>query len=354
MSFPIKRLTPLAVIVVLAALVVYALNHRANSAAPDGLIFANGRLESDRIAVASKVPGRVAEMFKQEGDAVKAGDMLARLDDSQIRPKVEQAQAAVAALTAQLQAKREEVAVARKEAPLGVAASQAQRQRAAAQAEQTRRDANRLSNLKKEGAIDAYRAEQAELAAVAAATQLDQAERQLSQSKLAFEKVAAAQTGLGALEAQLAAARAALAEAQAALDETVVKAPSNGVIAIRAREPGEVVGAGGTLFELYDPNQLFLRAYVPETDIGRLKLGLAARVWVDAYPDRAFEARLTNIANRAEFTPKEVQTRNERAKQVFGIKLLLKAQPDARLAPGLPGDAAIRYNDSTPWQAPKS
>ena len=354
MSFPIKRLTPIAVVVVLAALVGYALNHRANSAAPDGLIFANGRLESDRVAVASKVPGRIVEMRKQEGDTVTTGEVIARLDDTQIKPKVDQATAAVAALEAQLKAKREEVAVARKEAPLGVAASQAQRTRAAAQAEQTRRDANRLANLKKEGAIDAHRAEQAELAAVAAATQLDQAERQLSQSKLAIDKVAAAETALGALEAQLNAARATLAEAQAALDETVVKSPGNGVVAIRAREPGEVVGAGGTLFELYDPNQLYLRAYVPETDVGRLKLGLAARVWVDAYPDRAFEARLTNIANRAEFTPKEVQTRNERAKQVFGVKLLVKPQSDARLAPGLPGDAAIRYNDSTPWQAPKS
>lgn len=349
----LKRLLPLILLALLVAAVAYVLSQRNRGAAPDGLIFTNGRLESERIAVASKVPGRIAQMLKGEGDAVQAGEVIARLDDSLLQPKVQQAEAAIVALTAQLAARQAEVQVARQEVPLAVAASQAQRERALAQTQQARRDATRLANLQREGVIDAQHAEQAQLAATVAATLLDQAERQLSSARLGANKVAAAQIALQALDAQLAAARAQLQEAQNALAESTVKAPLSGVIAIRAREPGEVVGAGGTLFELYDPAQLYLRAFVPEADVGKLKLGLEAQVWVDAYPGQAFAAKLTNIANRAEFTPKEVQTHDERTKQVFAVKLLLAPRADVRLAPGLPADATLRYRADVNWQAPK-
>ncbi|WP_374358121.1 HlyD family secretion protein, partial [Chitinimonas sp.] len=173
------------------------------------------------------------------------------------------------------------------------------------------------------------------------------------QSRLALDKVAAKRIELGALAQQLKAAEAALTGAEAALAETEVKAPSAGVVAVRAREPGEVLAAGGTLYELFDPARLYLRAYVAETEVGKLKLGQAARVWVDAAPAVALPARLTTIANRAEFTPKEVQTRDERAKQVFGVKLHLEPSAQVRLAPGLPGDAAIAYRDGVSWQPPR-
>ncbi|MBV1775363.1 HlyD family efflux transporter periplasmic adaptor subunit [Burkholderiaceae bacterium DAT-1] len=349
----LKSLAPVAGGLLLAALVAGVLLHRDEGKAPEGLVFTNGRLESDRIAVASKVPGRIATMLHQEGELVEAGTLLAELDDSQIRPKVDAARAQVDALTAQLAAKTAEVAVARKEVPLGIAASEDQLARARAQAEQTRRDADRMARLREQGVIDAHHAEQATLAAVAAVTQRDQADKQLASARLGHDKVAASETALKALQGQLDAAKAQLAEAQAALDETRVKAPVKGVIAVRAREAGEVVGAGGTLFELYDPAQLYLRAYVPETEIGKLKLGLAARVWIDAAPDHPYTASLTHIANRAEFTPKEVQTHNERVKQVFAVKLLLVPEKDVRLAPGLPADAAIRYREDAAWKSPQ-
>jgi HlyD family secretion protein len=347
-----KHLALAALAVALLGLTIFAFS-RSHQATPDGLVYTNGRLEADRVAIASKVPGRVLVMLHQEGDSVAAGEVLARLDDSLLRPKAEQAAAAVKALEAQLAARRAEVEVARSEAPLGIAASEAQLARAAASAQQARRDAERLSQLERDGAIDAHHAEQARLASTAADTQLEQARQQLAQSRLAPARVDAKATELGALAGQLDAARAQLREAEAALAETEIRAPSAGVVAVRAREPGEVVGAGGTLFELYDPAQLYLRAYVPETEVGRLKLGQAARVWVDAAPDIALEASLTNIANRAEFTPKEVQTRDERAKQVFGIKLLLKPGAKLRLAPGLPADAAIAWRDGVTWRAPR-
>lgn len=352
MKISIKSVVPVLLLVGIVGLVGYVLSRQHQNAVPDGLVFTNGRLESERVAVASKVPGRIVAMLKQEGDSVKSGEVIAKLDDSQVVSKVDQAKAAIAAIEAQLAARKEELSVARREAPLGVAASEAQRQRASAQAMQTSKDAERYANLRKEGVIDAHHAEQAQLAAVAATTQLDQAERQLSMSRLAIDKVKAGETALLALVAQRDAAQAQLREAQTALDETLVKAPLDGVVAIRAREPGEVVGAGSTLFELYDPNQVYLRAYVAETDIGKIKLGLPAQIWVDAYPGRPFDAVLSTIASRAEFTPKEVQTHDERAKQVFGIKLLLKVPSDARLAPGLPADASIRYKDGVRWQAP--
>lgn len=350
----ISKILTLAVLAsgVLAAVIYVDMRERGNIA-PDGLVYTNGRIESDRIAIASKVPGRLVLMARHEGDSVKAGEVIARLDDSQIRPKVDQARAAITALEAQWAARKAELEVGRHEAPLGVAASQAQRTRAAAAAAQATRDAERMDNLRREGVIDAHRAEEARLAAIAAGTQLEQADKQLASSRLSIQRVKAGETGLGAIQAQIEAARATLREAEAALAETEVKAPIDGVIAVRAREPGEVIGAGGTLYEMYDPKSMYVRAYVGESDIGKLHLGLPARVWIDAYPDHPFEASLSMLANRAEFTPKEVQSHDERTKQVFLVKLLLKSDPLQGLAPGLPADASIRYKEQTAWRAPK-
>jgi HlyD family secretion protein len=93
--------------------------------------------------------------------------------------------------------------------------------------------------------------------------------------------------------------------------------------------------------------------FVPETEIGRVRLGLPARIYTDAFPERPFPATVRYIASRAEFTPKEIQTPDERVKLVYAVKLYLDENPDHRLTPGLPADAVIRWKDDTPWQRPR-
>jgi len=186
---------------------------------------------------------------------------------------------------------------------------------AQAQAVQARRDAERLRRLRDEGTAAVHEAEQAELAARVA--------------------------------------EANLAEATSLLDDLSLPAPVAGTISQRLADVGEVVAAGAPLLVIVNLDQLYLKVYVAEIEIGKLRLGLPAQVYTDAFPDRPFPATVRYIAARAEFTPKEVQTPDERVKLVYAVKLYLDANPEQRLTPGLPADAVIRWQDEAPWAKPQ-
>lgn len=113
------------------------------------------------------------------------------------------------------------------------------------------------------------------------------------------------------------------------------------------------MAAGAPLLELVDLDHLYLKVYVPEVQIGKLRLDLPARIYTDAFPDQPFEATVRYIASKAEFTPKEVQTPDERVKLIYPVKLYLTANPDHRLTPGLPADAVIRWREDVAWVKPR-
>lgn len=271
---------------------------------PEGLIQANGRIEGDQVMVAAKFGGRIAQLEAREGDTVSAGQVLVRLDDSQVGARVTQARAAVTALEAQVRA-------------------------AASREQQARRDVERFRGLGAAGTVSVYELEQAELAWSVARDQWRQA------------------------QAQVGNARAALAEAESVLADLTIRAPIAGTVTARMANLGEVVGAGTPLLTVVDLDRLYLKVYVPEIEIGRLRLGLPARVHIDAFPDQPYPATLRYIAAQAEFTPKEVQTRDERVKLVYAVRLYLAANPDHRLTPGLPADAVIRWKDEAAWMPPR-
>jgi HlyD family secretion protein len=118
-------------------------------------------------------------------------------------------------------------------------------------------------------------------------------------------------------------------------------------------DTGEVVIAGAPLLELVDLDRLYLKVYIPEIEIGKVRLDLPARIYTDAFPDQHFDATVGYIASKAEFTPKEVQTRDERVKLIYAVKLYLAANPDHRLTPGLPADAIIRWHEGVVWMKPR-
>ena len=117
---------------------------------------------------------------------------------------------------------------------------------------------------------------------------------------------------------------------------------------------GEVVAAGDPLLELVDLDHLYLKVYVPELQIGKVRLDLPARIFTDAFPDQPFASTVRYIASKAEFTPKEVQTPDERVKLIYAVKLYLSENLDHRLTPGLPADAIIRWRDDVAWSKPRS
>lgn len=354
-------------IIAAAALVIGFVYVRMPAGVPEGLIQANGRIEGDTIAVAGKVAGKIASVEVREGDAVKEGQLLVRLEDAQLRARVDQSIAAVAALESQLVSAKVGLALLRNEVPLTVDAARAavgQAQAAVTKAEaseqQARRDAERAQNLAARGAASSQQAERAQHALDVAASELTLARealvhsrKQLALAELGIERIRAKEAEFLALQAQLRQAKAALAEAESVLADLTIRAPIAGVVLARVRQPGEVVSVGAPLLELVDLDQLYLKVFVPGVEIGKLRLGLPAQIYTDAFPDRPFPATVRYIASRAEFTPKEVQTPDERVKLVYAVELYLDANPEHRLTPGLPADAMIRWKESTPWAKPR-
>jgi HlyD family secretion protein len=351
---------------VVVAGVVIAL-HFINRGLPEGLIQANGRIEGDSVSVASKFPGRIAKLMVREGDNVTSGQVLAVLEDTQLQAKVSQARAAVAALAAQLKAAETSLAVLKQEVPLvieiaeaGVANARAVLAKADAAEKQATLDARRFRELLGAGTIDNHRSEMADLAVTAAASEgeaartgLTRAEKQLSQALLGPDRIRAQSEGVAAYAAQLEQGRAVQAEAESVLNDLTLVAPISGVITTRVRDAGEVIAAGSPVFDLVNLDRLYLKVYVPESQIGQLRLDLPARIFTDAFPGKQFAAAVRYIAARAEFTPKEVQTPDERVKLVYAVKLYLDANPDHRFTPGLPADAVIRWQEGIEWQKPK-
>lgn len=356
--------------IAIAALIVAASAYIAfgrREPLPEGLIQANGRIEADHVSVTTKFAGRVVELVVNEGDRVAQGDVVARLDDTQARARLEQAEARVASLTQQIAAAREELDLLVRQAPLEVEAAGAEVARleaavakALAIEAQRRRDVARYSEIAEENAATRRELDQAETALAVAESErmleeasLRRARASLALARLVDLRISAKEASIDSLEAQKTEAEAAALEARSTLEDLVLRAPADGVITVRLANLGETLGAGAPVFDLVDLDALYLKVYIPEIEIGKVRLGLPARVHIDALPDRPIPATVRFIASEAEFTPKEVQTPEERAKLVFAAKLYLDENPDHAVGPGLPADAVIKWQDDAEWAPPR-
>jgi HlyD family secretion protein len=373
--WPRVRLTkqlsrPLAIVLLVSAFGAVAGGWywlRTSRALPDGLIQANGRIESDVVNISSKLAGRIVTLAAREGDVVKAGAPLVQLDDGSVRARLEGAQSALATAAARLEAARTSLAVMRKEVPVAIAiaessvtSAEAAERRALAAEAQELRDAERARRLVADGSLPEQTAEQAELAwrlshdqrAVAQASRA-QAQQSLVDERLGPQRIRAKEAELVSLEAMRREAEARVAEAQTAVDDLRVASPIDAVVTSRFANVGEVVNAGMPLMELVDLDRLYLKVYVPEKEIGKVRRGLPARIYSDAFPNEPFDATVRYIASRAEFTPKEVQTPDERTKLVYEVRLYLERNPEHKLTPGLPADAVIRWKENVAWAPPR-
>lgn len=334
---------------------------------PEGLIQANGRIEGDHVTVASKFPGRIVDLLAREGARVTKGNVLIQLDDAQTRAKVDQADRLVDSLSAQVEAAHTELAVLNLDVPLAIEAASARVESARAAVQkakaveyEARRDVDRLRVLIREQAVSQQQLDQAEARwkvsvsdIVVAKAALDQAAKELSQAELGWKRIRSKEADVAALERQRDQAEAAQAEAASVLKDLTIVAPTDGTVTTRMVDVGEVVAAGAPLLELVDLDRLYLQVYVPEFQIGKVRLDLPARIYADAFPDQPFEATVRYIASKAEFTPKEVQTPDERVKLIYAVRLYLTTNPDHRLTPGLPADAVIRWKGDAAWMKPK-
>jgi len=356
----------------------------------------SGRIEGYPTDIDAKAGGRVESVAVREGDRVRQGQIVARLEDDQIQAQL---RGATARLTAAQQQERQaqfqigvvesqiqEAQLNRQqatgeaegrifEAEANVAAAEAQASQAVAQLNQARAelelaraDRDRYAQLRRQGAVSQQRLDQAQTAfATAQATvntrqaAVAAAQRQVSaiQGALAQARTtglnpeirSAQLTGLTkqlqVAQAQLAAAQAEVADAQANRQEILAQiqylnltSPIAGVVITRTVEPGTVVTAGNTLLTVLDPGQVYLRGFIPEGEIGKVRVGQAARVYLDSAPERPLAATVSAVDTQASFTPENIYFREDRVQQVFGVDLRIQ-DPDGFAKPGMPADAEI-------------
>jgi HlyD family secretion protein len=284
-----------------------------------------------------------------------------------VRAQLQEAQAALATATAREQAARVSLAVMRKEVPVAiamaeadVAAAEAGEHRALTAEAQNKRDTDRARRWFNDGTLPQQSAEQAELLWLSSLDQRSvaqagraQAQQSLAHAKLGPDRIRAKEAELVALETTRHEAAARVAQAQSTVDDLRVTSPLDAIVTSRFANVGEVVNAGMPLLELVDLDRLYLKVYVPEREIGKVRLGLPARIYTDAFPKVPLDATVRYIASRAEFTPKEVQTPDERTKLVYEVRLYLDRNPDHKLTPGLPADAVIRWKENVAWTPPR-
>jgi len=187
---------------------------------------------------------------------------------------------------------------------------------------------------------------QAQAQAKTAQLQIQVAQSNLKEAELSYKAALSEEKGV---EANLLAYEAALLSAKADLDDTNIYAPSDGVILTKVAELGEVLSPGGVLFTMVDLNKLYMKAYLPEELFGKIKIGSEARIYLDAYKDKYFEATVKEMNQQAEFTPKNIEVKDQRVKLVFGLKAYIKDNSAGEAKPGMPGDTRVKYEDNARW-----
>ena len=294
-------------------------------------VSASGSVEITEADLGFQRPGRIDSIAVQEGDEVVAGQELAWLDRSELDAQREAAESqrnAAGARLAELEAgfRTEEIAQARE----AVRAARERETNAAREAERAQRlfDGGAISERSRDAAVTAHEVATADRAA--AAQRLDLLERGSRKEQIAAQR------------AMLAQATAALTQVEAAIANTVIRAPFAGRITVRHREPGETVAAGMPVVTVANPQDRWVRIYVPEDEVGRLALGEAAEITADAFPDRRYTGSVVFIADEAEFTPRSVQTTKERVKLVYRVKVQVTGDSTYDLKPGLPADVQLR------------
>jgi HlyD family secretion protein len=324
---------------------------------PANVIRATGRIEGRDVTLAAKeIQGRVENLLVDEGDKVRKGQLLAQLESQQLDARYAALAANVANADAQIKQASIDVDFTIKNSAASIAAAEAAVRGAAARLLRSeavlannKAEYERQAGLFQQGIVSRSALDQARMNYQTSAADTDAAGKDLVQAKA---NLAIAETSKDAIELKQQqlrslrearrAATAQLAEAQANIEERNIYAPVDGTILSRTVEVGDVVNPGSPIFVMVDLNRLYLKVYVPEPEIPKVNLGDPAQITVDAFPGRTFPARITKIYDQAEFTPKNVETKEERVKLVFGVELTF-VRPDPALKPGMPADCIIRW-----------
>jgi len=334
-----KRLIIILFIVLLAgvSLIVYL----AQLKGKNGEMFYSGTIEATSSNLAFQAAGRVSAVHAREGLAARQGEVLAELDASELQARFDQAASNLdRALRVQEQAEAA-LAIFRNNLPADVERAKAGLKVARDTHDEAQRNERRYESLYTQGVVALKERDAVKLAYENARSRLDEARSALDQAKGNLMKIDAARADLEAAKAQVKVASAALDQARIQLGYARLVAPYSGTITGRNVEPGEVVSVGREVITLADLSRVDLKIFVDETDIGRVRPGQQVEVKVDTFPDKVYQGMVSYISPEAEFTPKIIQTKKERVKLVYLVKVAID-NPHGELKTGMPADAYIR------------
>ena len=344
----------------------------------------SGRIEGYETDVGAKTGGRVDFIAVREGDAVKQGQLLVRINDDEVQAQLRGAAARVAAAQKQAQQAQLQVTVIENQmresqlnvlqsqqdnqgriyqAQSNVATTEAQLKQTQSQLRLAKLDRDRYAQLVKEGAVTQQQFDQSQTNYETALATVESTQKQvdaargalaLAQSSSLNPYIRGAQLSalnqqrkqayaqLQAAQADIKNALAAQQQIQAQISYLNIASPINGVVTARSVEPGAVVSTGKTVLSLINLNTVYLRGFVPEGDIGRIRVGQSAKVFLDSDPKhkQPLTAKVTAIDPQASFTPENIYFRDDRVRQVFGVKLAIE-NPSGFAKPGMPADGEI-------------
>ncbi|EGB15427.1 secretion protein HlyD family protein [Pseudodesulfovibrio mercurii] len=312
----------------------------------EGFAEGNGRIEATEIDVAAKWGGKVAEVLADEGDYVQAGDVVARMDMQTEKAQVAEAEADLAKAGSALETARAQVYQRQAE----VATAQADLARQKSQLDVARKSDKRIQTLVRSGVVSQQDADNSrgDLQTAQAAWRAARAQVKAAEAAAEASKALVAQA-----QANIKAAQAVVDRLKQVLEDGVLRAPKPGRVQYRVVEPGEVVAAGGKVVSLVDLSDVYMTFFLPEVQAGRTAMGGEARVVLDAAPEYVIPANISFVASVAQFTPKSVETSDERQKLMFRIKARIEPELLRRYAryvkTGLPGVAYVRLDQTKAW-----
>ena len=378
-------------IAAIALVVWYFFIHRPTLKGAENLVVSPGRIAGDEATVSAKIAGRVREIRVREGDSVSAGDVIAMLDDDQVRAREDAAKSVVQQAEARVRSSQQQISVLRaqeqsssisvdqskmdsegrvSQARAQVAAAEAALAQARAANNQAKYDYENQSQLAKAGDLSERQGMLAKSNLEATTAAVNAAEEQVKAARAAYniqlaalknpailssqtlsikEQINKAQSEIAGAMADAEKARAQLREAEANRADLRIVAPFNGTITVRSVEPGEVINPGTAIVTLVNLQELYLRVFVPIADIDRVRVGQPARIYLDSRPERAIDASVSRIDPDAAFTPENTYYREDRVRQVVGVKLAIK-NSDGSAKPGVPGEGEILVEGSA-WPA---
>jgi HlyD family secretion protein len=329
-----------SVVIIFIALAALLLN-MSDEKEVEGILQANGQVRGTEITISSKNGGRLDRVLINEGQQVKKGALIAEISSEEVEAKIEQAKARV-----EIYKKQQDVAFhSAHQAKAALQRVESSIKDIDSRLNLANSDYKRSSELADKGIISRRQLEEAETQYKSAQANVDAAKESKEEAIALIERAEASQ---GVIANQLAAADAQLKEINTIFQDTKIYAPSDGTVINKLAEQGELVVQGTPIAIIMNLSDIYVRVYIPQIDIGKIRIGNPVRIYADAFPDSYFKGKVVEVSQKAEFTPKEIHMKEERTKLVFGVKVMIE-NPEGYLKPGMPVDVRLRWKEDVPW-----